>query len=67
MSDPELTLHKGVIAWFATNLFALIGGCLLVLAALAAGDHRTTVAGWRRRMWAWLGDESPLATTAPRD
>ena len=39
-----------------------IGATVLVAAALAAGDHRRTVAGWRNRMRPWFGDRSrPLS------
>jgi hypothetical protein len=45
-------------AWFATVMASLVGAGLLVVAGLASGDHRTTVAGWRRRMKPWIGEES---------
>ncbi len=41
---------EGVGAWFATTILGLVGAGLLVLAGLASGDHRTIVAGWRRRI-----------------
>ncbi len=43
-------------AAFAANLVELMGAMFLVVAGLAAGDHRRTVAGWRRRLWPWLED-----------
>jgi hypothetical protein len=55
---------ESTTAWFLTNVAALIGAAVLVVAGLASGDHRTTVAGWRRRMWAWLGDDQPLESGA---
>lgn len=47
---------------FARSLLELTGATLLAVAGLAAGDHRRTVAGWRRRLWPWLSDEGPLAS-----
>jgi len=46
---------------FARNLLEMTGATLLVAAGLASADHRRTVAGWRRRLWPWLADETPLA------
>jgi hypothetical protein len=48
-------------AWFATGVAGLLSSGFLAMAALAAGDHRRTVAGWRRRMWPWIADEGPLS------
>jgi hypothetical protein len=48
-------------AWFATVLASLLGAGLLVVAGLASGDHRTTVAGWRRRMMPWIGEDSGIS------
>lgn len=52
---------EGTGAWFATNITHLVSAGFLAMAALAAGDHRRTVAGWRRRMWRWIADDGPLA------
>lgn len=41
---------EGVEAWFATTILGFVGAGLLVIAGLASGDHRTVVAGWRRRI-----------------
>lgn len=41
---------------FAVRLCTMTGATALVLAALAAGDHRRTVAGWRGRIRPWIGD-----------
>jgi hypothetical protein len=57
---------EGTGAWFATGMSGLLSSGFLVMAALAAGDHRRTVAGWRRRIWPWIADESPL-TGIPGD
>lgn len=46
---------------FASAVLEMTGATLLVVAGLAAGDHRRTVAGWRRRLRPWLADEGPLA------
>jgi hypothetical protein len=51
----------GPDAAFARNLLEMAGATLLVAAGLAAGDHRRTVAGWRRRLWPWLAEEGALA------
>lgn len=48
-------------AWFATVLASLLGAGLLVVAGLASGDHRTTVAGWRRRMMPWIGEDAGVS------
>ena len=48
-------------AWFATGMAGLLSSGFLAMAALAAGDHRRTVAGWRRRIWPWIGDEGSLS------
>lgn len=50
-------------AWFITNVAAFVGAGFLVIAGLASGDHRTTVAGYRRRMWAWMGEDHLVADT----
>jgi len=47
---------------FASGLLEMTGATLLVVAGLAAADHRRTVAGWRRRLLPWLADEGPLAS-----
>lgn len=52
---------EGTGAWFATEMVGLASAGFLVIASLAAGDHRRTVAGWRRRIWPWIVDEGPLA------
>jgi len=52
---------------FACGLVEMTGATLLVAAGLAAGDHRRTVAGWRRRLWPWLAEEGPLARLPLRD
>ena len=49
---------ESTTAWFATVMASLVGAGLLVVAGLASGDHRTTVAGWRRRMKPWIGEDS---------
>jgi len=51
---------SGVV--FASGLLEMTGATLLVVAGLAAGDHRRIVAGWRRRLWPWLNEEGPLAS-----
>lgn len=57
---------EGTGAWFATGMAALTSAGCLVAACMAAGDHRRTVAGWRRRIWPWIADEGPL-TGIPSD
>jgi hypothetical protein len=52
---------EGTGAWFATGMAGLLSSGFLVMAALAAGDHRRIVAGWRRRMWPWIADEGSLS------
>ncbi len=55
-------LGSSEVAAFAARLSAMTGATVLVAAALAAGDHRRTVAGWRNRMRPWFGDRSrPLS------
>jgi len=49
-------LGVGDAVRFASRLADMTGATLLVVAALAAGDHRRTVAGWRGRIRPWLGD-----------
>lgn len=46
---------------FVGGLLEMTGATLLVVAGLAAGDHRRTVAGWRRRLSPWLSEERPMA------
>lgn len=43
---------------FASRLTMMSASTLLVVAALAAGDHRRTVAGYRGRIRPWLGERS---------
>lgn len=52
---------------FAARLATMTGATALVLAALAAGDHRRTVAGWRGRMRPWIGDPTrpPVSDAEP--
>lgn len=52
------SLGGGEVVAFASRLSAMTGATVLVAAALAAGDHRRTVAGWRNRMRPWLEDSS---------
>ncbi|MBI5157204.1 MAG: hypothetical protein HZA58_04230 [Acidimicrobiia bacterium] len=52
------SLGGGEVVAFASRLSAMTGATVLVAAALAAGDHRRTVAGWRNRMRPWLDDTS---------
>jgi hypothetical protein len=52
------SLGGGEVVAFAARLSAMTGATVLVAAALAAGDHRRTVAGWRNRMRRWLEDSS---------
>ena len=47
---------------FACGLLEMTGATFLVVAGLAAGDHRRTVAGWRRRLWPWLTEDGPLSS-----
>jgi hypothetical protein len=49
-------LGVGDTVGFASRLAVMTAATLLVVAALAAGDHRRTVAGWRGRIRPWLGD-----------
>ncbi len=49
---------EGIGAWFTTTIFGFVGAALLVIAGLAAGDHRTVVAGWRRRIGPGIAAES---------
>ena len=51
---------------FAGGMFEMVGATFLVLAGLAAADHRRTVAGWRRRLHPWLAEEGPLASLGDR-
>ena len=51
----------GTGAWLASTMAGLVSAGLLVVAGLTAGDHRRTMAGWRRRIWPWIADEGPLA------
>lgn len=52
---PVVSLFgDGAGVGFAAQLTRLVGATLLVLAALASGDHRRTVAGWRGRMRPWM-------------
>ncbi len=46
---------------FASRLTMMSGATLLVVAALAAGDHRRTVAGWRGRIRPWLDERTESA------
>ncbi len=52
---------EGTGAWFTTAMTGLSAAGFLVIAGLAAGDHRRTAAGWRRRISPWLTNETPLA------
>ena len=51
-------LGTAEVVAFAARLTAMTAAIVLVAAALAAGDHRRTVAGWRGRIRPWL-DEPP--------
>lgn len=51
----------GSLARFGAAMAELMGSGFLVLAGISAGDHRRTVAGWRRRMWAWIDEDRTLA------
>jgi hypothetical protein len=53
-------------AQFTGGLFEMVGATLLVVAGLAAADHRRTVAGWRRRLLPWMAEEGPLASLGDR-
>ena len=57
---------EGVTAWFATTILGFVGAGLLVIAGLAAGDHRTIVAGWRRRIGPGIASE-PARSGLPAD
>lgn len=59
-------LGEGTGAWFVTGMAGLVSAGCLVAACMSAGDHRRTVAGWRRRIWPWIADEGPL-TGIPSD
>lgn len=54
------------LAWFCTMMTGLVGSGLLIVTGIAAADHRTTVAGWRRRMWAWIDDDPTTSALAGR-
>jgi hypothetical protein len=56
----------GISVQFVGGLLELTGATLLVVAGLAAGDHRRTVAGWRRRLLPWMAEERPLASLKDR-
>jgi hypothetical protein len=53
-------------AWFATAMAGLGSAGLQVVAGMTAGNHRRTVAGWRRRIWPWIAESGPL-TGMPSD
>lgn len=60
LTVPFLGLFgEGTGAWFVTKMAGLASAGFLVVAGLAAGDHRRTVAGWRRRIWPWISDTTP--------
>lgn len=66
-ATPAIGLFGGgTTAVFAAGLLEMIGATLLVVAGLAAADHRRTVAGWRRRLMPWLAEEGSLSSLGDR-
>jgi hypothetical protein len=63
---PMGLFGPGDTSRFAGGLSEMIGATLLVVAGLAAADHRRTVAGWRRRLLPWVTEEGPLASLGDR-